>query len=294
MNDGRGVSQVSMKQVRSTFKRRDAWWTVLLVDPVAGRLVRAGAGVPWITPARLTGTAFLLGIAAAGALLQATPGWLAIGAVLYYASFLVDCTDGKIARLHGRSSIVGSWLDFLLDRLRVIICTVALFGGQFLHTGNAGFLLAATGVTFLAMFGYLNGAETERAKVRMARLAPAPSGSPQSGPPQINGQPVALPPVARRIRALLHRHRIRMNLVSGVEFEMAVLVLAPLVAAATGPAAILWVTGVAAALLVGFELALMARFWLIARSFDRTTDRTRVPTPRPERPGADQRPHPVA
>jgi phosphatidylglycerophosphate synthase len=249
---------VSMEQVRATYKRRDAWWTVLLVDPLASRVVRVVAGKAWVTPGRLTATAFVLGLAAAAAFLRATPAALALGAALYYASFFVDCMDGKIARLRGTGSLVGRWLDFLLDRLRGFIATVALFGGLFLATDDPVYLLAATVVTFLSLFGYLNGAETDKVRARMAA---------RTGAPSPNG--FHLPAPVADLRAQLHRHRIRMNLVSGVEFEMALFVVAPLVAAATNPAAILWVGGVAAALLIAFELAMMTRFWVTARSHDR-------------------------
>src|SRR5690606_20763592 len=123
---GAGVSQVSMDQVRATYKARDSWWTVLLVDPVVGPLVRVAARYPWLTPNLLTAIAFGLGLAAAGSFLAGGPGWLAAGALLYHAAFMVDCMDGKIARLLGTGSVLGGWLDFLLDRVRVVLCVVAL------------------------------------------------------------------------------------------------------------------------------------------------------------------------
>jgi phosphatidylserine synthase len=253
-----------MEQVRATYKKRDAWWTVLLVDPLAGRLVRHSVGAMWITPTRLTVAGFLLGIGAAAAFWQATAGWLLVGAALYHTSFVVDCMDGKIARLRRAGTVVGSWLDFVLDRVRVFVCAVALFGGQFQRTGNDLFLLAGSGVIFLALFGYLNGAETDKAVARMVRLTAGAGNQPSA-----TGLSRPLPGALDQLRAILHRHRIRLNLVSGVEFEMATLIVAPVAAAALGSAAILWGTGVAAGFLIAFELALMFRFWLTARSFDR-------------------------
>ena len=273
------MTQVSLEQVRATYKPRDAWWTVLLVDPLAGRLVRRTAGLGWVTPDRLTLAGFLLGLAAGGAFLQGTPGWLVAGAALYHAGFVLDCMDGKLARLRGTGSVLGTWLDFLLDRVRAVLCAVALFGGLFLQTGDARFLLAATGATFLALFGYLNGAETDKAR---ARILAAP-GRPPAGA----GQPRLPRPIAQ-VRAALHRHRIRLNLVSGVEFEMALLVVAPLAVALWQPVAALWVGLVAGVLLAGFELALIARFWLTARSFDRAAGR---PAPRRDWLGVDDRIH---
>ncbi|MGH3681303.1 MAG: CDP-alcohol phosphatidyltransferase family protein [Natronosporangium sp.] len=285
------MSQVTLEQVRATYKRRDAWWTVLLVDPLAARLVRLVAGSRWVTPTRLTGTAFLFGLLAAAAFTQATAGWLVLGAFLYYTSFVIDCVDGKIARLHGTGSVFGSWLDFLLDRLRVVICIVALFGGLFQETGDARFLYTAIAVTFLALFGYLNGAETDKARARRAsRATPASpaASSAASSHTSLNG---SLPGPVSQLRTVLHRHRIRLNLVSGVEFEMALFVVAPLVAAATGAGAVLAVSVVAGVLLIGFELALIGRFWLTARSFDRTMDGAPVPAPRADRSTVAERAH---
>jgi phosphatidylglycerophosphate synthase len=252
-----------MEQVRATYKRRDSWWTVLLVDPLAGRLVRAAAGRAWVTPNLLTGGAFLLGLAAAAAYLAGSPGWLVVGAVLYHIGFVIDCMDGKVARLQGTGSVFGGWLDFLLDRVRVVLCTVALFTGQWLDTRNVAFLFAATGVVFLALFGYVNGAETDKARAKLAKARGGPTPDDTALLSAMAGPAGGL---AGRLRTALHRRRIRMNLVSGVEFEMAMLVVAPLATAAAGPYGLLWVTGVAAGLLIMFELALIYRFWLLTRS----------------------------
>lgn len=270
------VEQVSMAQVRATYKARDSWWTVLLVDPIAGRLVRLVAANRFVTPNVLTGVAFLLGLVAAGMFLLATPLWLTIGALVYFAGFVVDCMDGKIARLHGSGSVLGSWVDFILDRVRVVLCTVTLFVGQYLHTGQALFLYTALGVVFLALFGYVNGAEIDKAMARMsARTAEraGTGGRASAADPQ-------LPRAVDRVRATLHRHRIRLNIVSGVEFEMAIFVVAPLVAVLTGPTALAVVAVVAGTLLLVFEVALVARFFARARAFDRTGDSPSVPSPR--------------
>jgi phosphatidylglycerophosphate synthase len=262
MADG---DRVTMAQVRATYKARDSWWTVLLVDPVAGRLVRAAAPYRWLTPNRITAVAFLLGLGAAGAFLAGAPGWLVAGALLYHLGFVLDCVDGKIARLHGTGSIFGGWLDFFLDRVRVVLCAVALFAGQWRQTGADVFLFVAIGVVFLALFGYVNGAATDQARARLAeRRAQQGLGQPdEESLLRTAAGPAA--GLAGRVRDTLHRHRIRMNLVSGIEFEMAVLVVAPLVAALTGPYAVVWVTAAAAAPLVLFELSLIARFWLATR-----------------------------
>jgi len=260
-----------MEQVRATYKVRDSWWTVLLVDPVAGPLVRLAASYRWITPNRLTVTAFLLGLAAAAAYATGSPAWLLAGALSYHLGFLLDCMDGKIARLNHSGSIFGSWLDFVLDRVRVLACVVALTTGAFLATGDAVFLFVAIGIVFLALFGYVNGAEIDKA---WAKLTGVPRPAPADATIGDTAGEDALLRAATgraagplgRIRHALHRRRIRLNLVSGIEFEMAVLVIAPVAMALTGPYALVWIAVVAASLLLLFEAALIYRFWVATQT----------------------------
>ena len=62
------MQRIGIKEIQErTYKKRDAWWTVLLVDPVAVRLVWLVAPYRWITPNRLSFTAFLMGLGAAAA-----------------------------------------------------------------------------------------------------------------------------------------------------------------------------------------------------------------------------------
>ena len=97
-----------MKAVKS----RDAWWTVLVVDPLALLVLPALLRRPWITPFRLTAGAAALGVASTASF---ATGHLVVGAVLYELRFFVDCLDGKLARLRGTSSRRGAFFDFACD-----------------------------------------------------------------------------------------------------------------------------------------------------------------------------------
>jgi len=256
------VQRSSLEEIREqTFKPRDAWWTVLLVDPVAARLVRLVAPYRWITPNLLTGLATLLGLAAAACFLMQDRWWLVAGALLFHVSFIVDCMDGKIARLNGTGSLFGAWFDFMFDRLRAFICGLALFGGQYARTGSTAYLWALTVVTFLDLFRYLNS--QQMAKIRQSmrdQLDEARGPVPPPVPPDPATQVIANGPRARLKHALLSR-RIRTHLVSGIEFEMAVFIIGPL----TG-----WViqtSAIAGALLLAFELWLILRLWQATRAF---------------------------
>ncbi|MFJ2769340.1 CDP-alcohol phosphatidyltransferase family protein [Streptomyces sp. NPDC087300] len=144
---------------RITEKKRDAWWTVLLVDPVATPLVRFTAMRTNITPNQITWGAFLLGLGSAACFAFGDWKWLVLGAVIYHFSFILDCMDGKVARLTGQGSVFGAWLDFVFDRIRVMVCGVALMGGQYERTGDTLYIWLALAVVALDTLRYINSLE---------------------------------------------------------------------------------------------------------------------------------------
>src|SRR3954451_11146522 len=162
------VQRIELAEIRDrTYKKRDAWWTVILVDPLASRLVRLVAPYRWITPNLLTLVATVLGVGAAACFAMQTRGWLIAGALLFHASFVVDCMDGKIARLNGTGSMFGAWFDFMFDRLRVVLCGITLFGGQYHRTGDEIYLWLAYGVVAADLFRYLNSSQMSKIKGAM-------------------------------------------------------------------------------------------------------------------------------
>lgn len=283
----------SLSEIRTrTYKERDAWWTVWLVDPLAARLVWLVAPYRWITPNRLTVSAFLFGVGAAACYWQQTWGWLIAGAVLFHLSFVIDCMDGKIARLNGTGSVFGAWLDYVFDRLRVVVCTVALMGGQYARTGEFIYVWLAGVVIFLDMFRYLNALQMNKVKDEMrARLAAArgeqpvfleeaslvhPTGVDAPVEASATDEYGVERPVVdvysdfrgrfgsfTRVRNALVGRRVRAHVFSGIEFQMFVFIVGPV----TG-----WIVGttlLSSALLVAFELLLIFKLWTATRSYTR-------------------------
>jgi len=274
------AERVALAEIRSrTYKARDAWWTVALVDPLASRLVRLVA--PWrpVTPNRLTIAAFLIGIGAAACFWRQTYGWLLAGALLFHLSFVIDCMDGKIARLNGTGSVFGAWLDYVFDRLRIVVCTVGLFGGQYARTGNLAYLWVAGLVIFLDLFRYLNALQMKQVKGEMRERLEGRSGAAfvaetdeelTVGAARAQQEAVDVYADFRgrhgklvMVRNFLVRHRIRVHLVSGIEFQMAVFIVAPLT---TWIIAVPVLTGVLLAL---FELLLIYKLYVATQSFER-------------------------
>ncbi|MEU4556872.1 CDP-alcohol phosphatidyltransferase family protein [Actinoplanes sp. NPDC023936] len=261
--------KVTLQEIRErTYKPVDAWWTVLLVDPLASRLVRLVAPYRWITPNVLTLLATVIGV---GAMVFFAIGdrWaLAAGALMFHLSFVVDCMDGKIARLNGTGTIFGQWLDFVLDRVRVFFCAVALFGGQYVQTDNVAYLWMMSVAVFLDLFRYLNG--QQMAKVRRVMREQIEALQPPVDPAAVTAgiaaettaaettaasvaAPAGTPSLRRRVGDTLRRNRIRTHLFSGIEYEMFVFIVGPLLGL------VIPVTILAGAGLLVFELFLILR-----------------------------------
>lgn len=96
-------------------KKRDYWFTVLLTDPVAIPASGLLARKRWLTPDQVTMLALLAGLAVLPAFAYATRWSLALGGVLFYLAFVLDCMDGKLARALRVTSERGKALDALAD-----------------------------------------------------------------------------------------------------------------------------------------------------------------------------------
>ncbi|MEV0903039.1 CDP-alcohol phosphatidyltransferase family protein [Actinoplanes sp. NPDC049802] len=272
----------SLAEIRErTYKRRDAWWTVWLVDPLASRLVWLVAPWRWVTPNLLSLGAFALGLGAAACFWQAEYPWLLAGALLFHLGFVLDCMDGKIARLNGTGSLFGSWLDYVFDRLRVVTCSLALFGGQWNHTGETYWLWLATAVIFLDMFRYLNALQMQKVKLTMKEnltAAAEAAGKPMEYAEETDDE-APLDEEASKIdvhgdfrarfrgflsfRNFLLRQRIRAHVFSGIEFMMFVFIVGPVIGQLVA------VTIVSGVLLLAFESLLVYKLWTTTRTYHR-------------------------
>jgi phosphatidylglycerophosphate synthase len=315
------MAAFTLRDVRErTYKERDSWWTVLLVDPLASRLVVTTANRTSITPNQLTVLGFILGVIASVLFWVASPWALVLGAGCFHLSFVLDCMDGKIARLKGTGSLLGGWLDYFMDHLRILLCSVALFGGQYRETHEVGWVWLALAVVFLDMMRYLNAMQGAniyaimRAEVieacesvgvdptvllagvrgpesveggldlppRTAAPAPADPVAATSARAAIDGSRALHETAARRfgwygsLRRAMHTRRIRLDLFSGIEFQMFVFVVAPLALAVWGGPALVTVAIASMVMLVAFEVLLVYMTTLSVRDMRSLTERIRT------------------
>ncbi|MEV5499174.1 CDP-alcohol phosphatidyltransferase family protein [Nonomuraea fuscirosea] len=151
----------SLDDVHETRKRRDSWWTVYFVDPVACRVTLPVANHTRLTPNALTVISLVLGLVSAACF---ATNQLIAGACFFYLSFMIDCVDGKVARLKGTGTAFGLWLDYVGDRVRVVLCAGGLAYGQYTLTGDVSFVVLGAAVAVLDLFRYVNAPQMKRVR----------------------------------------------------------------------------------------------------------------------------------
>ncbi|HEU5042818.1 MAG TPA: CDP-alcohol phosphatidyltransferase family protein [Nocardioidaceae bacterium] len=132
-----------------------AFWGNLFT-PLARLLLRLGVSPDVVT---LAGT---LGVCA-GALVFFPRGQLLIGVIVVTAFVFSDIVDGTMARLSGRSSKFGAFLDSTLDRLG----DAAIFGGLVMYYDGPG---QSRGLAALALYCLVMGSVTSYARARAESL----------------------------------------------------------------------------------------------------------------------------
>ncbi|GHH82606.1 hypothetical protein GCM10018793_42860 [Streptomyces sulfonofaciens] len=104
-------------RLRSAVKSRDGFFTTFCISPYSRYLARwcARRG---LTPNQVTTASLLTALIAAGCAATGTRvGYIAAG-VLLLCSFVLDCTDGQLARYALKYSTLGAWLDATFDRAK--------------------------------------------------------------------------------------------------------------------------------------------------------------------------------
>ncbi|MBX9392607.1 CDP-alcohol phosphatidyltransferase family protein [Streptomyces sp. TRM72054] len=104
-------------RLKSAVKARDGFFTTFFISPYSRYLARwcARRG---LTPNQVTTASLLTALIAAGCAATGTRGGFVAAGVLLIASFVLDCTDGQLARYSLQYSTLGAWLDATFDRAK--------------------------------------------------------------------------------------------------------------------------------------------------------------------------------
>ncbi|MES4907471.1 MULTISPECIES: DUF5941 domain-containing protein [unclassified Streptomyces] len=104
-------------RLRSAVKARDGFFTTFFISPYS-RYIARWCARRGLTPNQVTTASLLTALIAAGCAATGTrPGFIAAG-LLLIGSFVLDCTDGQLARYSLQYSTLGAWLDATFDRAK--------------------------------------------------------------------------------------------------------------------------------------------------------------------------------
>jgi phosphatidylglycerophosphate synthase len=120
-------------RLKSAVKSGDGLFTTYCISPYSRHLARwcARRG---LTPNQVTTASLLTALVAAGCAATGTRGGFAAAALLLLASFVLDCTDGQLARYSLQYSTLGAWLDATFDRAKEF----AFYAGLALGAARGG------------------------------------------------------------------------------------------------------------------------------------------------------------
>ncbi|MFJ8797231.1 DUF5941 domain-containing protein [Streptomyces sp. NPDC102487] len=104
-------------RLRSAVKARDGFFTTYCISPYS-RYIARWCARRGLTPNQVTTASLVTALIAAGCAATGTrPGYVAAGLLLLF-SFVLDCTDGQLARYSLQYSTLGAWLDATFDRAK--------------------------------------------------------------------------------------------------------------------------------------------------------------------------------
>ncbi|MFF1692323.1 DUF5941 domain-containing protein [Streptomyces sp. NPDC058257] len=119
-------------RLRTAVKSRDGFFTTYCISPYS-RYIARWCARRGLTPNQVTTASLLVALIAAGSAATGTrAGFVAAGLLLLF-SFVLDCTDGQLARYSLQYSTLGAWLDATFDRAK----EYAYYAGLALGAANA-------------------------------------------------------------------------------------------------------------------------------------------------------------
>jgi phosphatidylglycerophosphate synthase len=124
-------------RLRTAVKARDGFFTTYCISPYS-RYIARWCARRGLTPNQVTTASLITALIAAGCAATGTrPGFVAAGLLLLF-SFVLDCTDGQLARYSLQYSTLGAWLDATFDRAKEYAYYAGLALGASAASGSGG------------------------------------------------------------------------------------------------------------------------------------------------------------
>lgn len=158
-------------------------WYMRVVNRRLGRVLAALGARIGLVPDAMTALSALAFVAGAGLLVAASPSVpsAVLVVLLLQLGFALDSADGQLARLTGRGSVAGEWLDHVVDAGRILLFHLAVGAAIVRHTD-----LSIAWLVLPAVFGWV-------ASVRFFAQILA-----EQLQPEVPAGPAALAPVSPR------------------------------------------------------------------------------------------------
>jgi phosphatidylglycerophosphate synthase len=104
-------------RLKSAVKSRDGFFTTYCISPYS-RYIARWCARRGLTPNQVTTASLITALIAAGCAATGTRGGFIAAGLLLIFSFVLDCTDGQLARYSLQYSTLGAWLDATFDRAK--------------------------------------------------------------------------------------------------------------------------------------------------------------------------------
>ncbi|MEV4195722.1 DUF5941 domain-containing protein, partial [Streptomyces toxytricini] len=104
-------------RLRSAVKSRDGFFTTFFISPYS-RYIARWCARRGLTPNQVTTASLATALVAAGCAATGERWGYVTAGVLLLVSFVLDCTDGQLARYSLQYSTMGAWLDATFDRAK--------------------------------------------------------------------------------------------------------------------------------------------------------------------------------
>lgn len=135
-------------------------WADLFFPKIANKTIPFLAKIPGITPNIVTIVSFLLYTAGCLVIFTNLDFKLYITAIFLPIAYILDCADGQLARTMHKSSLIGDYLDKVLDVFKIFIVTLSLGLYIYLQTGNILYIILGFTACFFFNFRYYIKLET--------------------------------------------------------------------------------------------------------------------------------------
>jgi phosphatidylglycerophosphate synthase len=135
------MQHYTYKEIRNTDGSITTWWEIIFLNRFVYRLTWILANYTRVTPNQITLASFMLCILSAYSFLYGTWSYMVFGAFLFEFSYILDCIDGRIARLKGLESRFGAYLDKTTDITKYFIIVICIVYGQYISSNDVSIFI---------------------------------------------------------------------------------------------------------------------------------------------------------